>query len=435
MRHRRNSRKKNIIVHTLSNKYFLIISIGLIVMIIILIGGLKLRNYLETRQIIEQAKKLDKETQEIFSAMDESLINASTPSNSSDIVYNVELSAVGDILCQKNMINDAKTEDGTYNFTHVFSNIKQYVQNSDLAIGTLGTNFTNDDYSENELYNAPKELLHAVKESGVGLVSLANNHILDYGIDGVNETIASTNEQEIETVGIIKNNLILDKNSQDEITNFTGIIKEVEGIKIAFLAYTDKLNGEDSFTDEEKSVVTIYSNELALNDIEYAKQNSNYIIVIMQWGDKNTTKISEEQNQITGFLVENGVDMILGSHPSAVQSMRVVQDSTGKNVLVAYSLGNYTSTLENEDSALSIILNISIAMKADGEKAVLQKVSYIPIYMLDNGKNSENRYELMDMKKLIREYTEGNTSRISESTYSKLVKQLEKLQKTINSEE
>lgn len=435
MRHRRNARRKNIIVQTLTNKNFLIISTILIAIIIVLIGGLKLRSYLEEKQIIEQAKKLDKETQEIFSAMDQSLINAENPSENVNRIFNVNLSVVGDILCKKEMINDAKTDDGTYNFTHMFSNIKQYVQNSNLAIGTLETNFTNDDYSDNELYNAPTELLKAVKESGIGLVSLAHNHVLDYGIDGVKETIASTKEQEIETVGIIKNKLMQEENSQNLTNDFTGVIKEVEGIKIAFLAYTYGLNGEESFTDEEKSVVNIYSEELALKDLEYAKQNSNYIIAIMHWGEENSSNISDEQNQITGFLVENGVDMILGSHPSVVEPMKVVQDSTGKNVLVAYSLGNYISTQQNDNSDVEIILNISIAMRSDDDKAILQKVSYTPIYMLDNGKNSENRYELTDMKALIREYTEGDTSKISKSTYSKLVNKLEELQKIINGEE
>lgn len=435
MRHRRNTRRKNIIVQTLTNKNFLIISSILIAIIILLIGVLKLRSYLEVKQIIEQAKKLDKETQEIFSAMDQSLIDASTPSGDLQRVYNVDLSVVGNILCQMKMINDAKTDEETYNFTHMFSNIKQYVQNSDLALGTLETNFTNDEYSENELYNAPVELLQAVKESGIGLVSLAHNHVLDYGIDGIKETIASTKEQGIETVGIRKNKLIPEENSQNETNDFTGIIKEVEGIKIAFLAYTYGLNGESSFTDEEKSVVNIYSEELALKDLEYAKQNSNYIISIMHWGDVNSSEVSDEQNQITGFLVENGIDMILGSHPSVVQPMKIVQDSTGKNVLVAYSLGNYISTLQYENSDVEIILNISIAMKSNDNKAVLQKVSYTPIYMLDNGKSSENRYELVDMKEIIREYTEGDTSRISRSTYSKLVKQLEELQKIVNGEE
>ena len=435
MRHRRNTRRKNVIIQTLTNRNFLIICSILIAIIILLIGGLKLRSYLELKPIIEQAKKLDKETQEIFSVMDKNLLSASTPSGSLSRVYNVDLSIVGDILCQTKMLNDAKQDAGTYDFTPMFSNIKQYIQNSDLAIGTLETNVTNDAYSDDELYNAPIELLQAVKNSGIGLVSLAHNHVLDYGIDGVKETLTATNEQGIETVGVRKNKLTPEEESSNTTSNFSGIIKEVEGIRIAFLAYTYGLNEESSFTDEEKSVVNIYSNELALNDLEYAKQNSNYIIAIMHWGDVNSSEVSDEQNEITGFLVENGVDMILGSHPSVVQPMQIVQDSTGKNVLVAYSLGNYIATLDNKNSDVEIILNVQIAMRSDEEKAVLQKVSYVPVYMLDNGANAENRFELTDMKALIREYTEGNTDRISRSKYRELVNMLEKLQRTVNGEE
>lgn len=79
-----------------------------------------------------------------------------------------------------------------------------------------------------------------------------------------------------------------------------------------------------------KKSANIYSEELAQKDIEYAKQNSNYIIAIMHWGDVNSSEISEYQRNITAFLVENGVDMILGSHPSVVEPMEIIQTEEGK---------------------------------------------------------------------------------------------------------
>ena len=195
----------------------------------------------------------------------------------------------------------------------------------------------------------------------------------------------------------------------------------------------ESLSNENEVTDEEKKSANIYSEELAQKDIEYAKQNSNYIIAIMHWGDVNSSEISEYQRNITTFLVKNGVDMILGSHPSVVEPMEIIQTEEGKNVLVAYSLGNYISTLKYANADVELILNIQIAKSSDSDKAILQKVDYTPIYVLDNGTKAENRFELTDMKKLAQDYANGDTSRISRKTYDSIISKLEKLQSTVNS--
>ena len=282
--------------------------------------------------------------------------------------------------------------------------------------------------------------MKAVKDSGIGLVSLAHNHVLDYGTQGLETTISKIKEQNIEITGIKEN--LERTNEQDENTldeekqenpDFTGNIKEINGIKVAFLGYTYGLSNENEVNEEEKKKANIYSEELAKKDIEYAKQSSNYIIAIMHWGDVNSSEISEYQRNITSFLVENGVDMILGAHPSVVEPMEMIQTEEGKNVLVAYSLGNYMSTLKYDDANVELILNIQISKSSDSDKAVLQKVDYKPIYVLDNGTKAENRFELTDMKKLAQDYANGDTSRISRKTYESIISKLEKLQNTVNS--
>ena len=105
--------------------------------------------------------------------------------------------------------------------------------------------------------------------------------------------------------------------------------------------------------------------------------------------------------------------MILGSHPSVVEPMEIIQTEEGKNVLVAYSLGNYISTLKYANADVELILNIQIAKSSDSDKAILQKVDYTPIYVLDNGTKAENRFELTDMKKLAQDYANENTSKFS----------------------
>lgn len=439
MRNRRNTRKRNVVLDTITNRNFIIIVSILLAVIIVAEGVIQIRKYQDRKLLAKQAEELEKQTCEIFTAIENNLTNPSSDDETTVITRTARISAVGDILCQMDMIDDAKIDD-EYDFSHMFTGISKFVKNSDIAIGTLETNFVDGKYSGVGKYNSPIEFLKAVKDSGIGLVSLAHNHVLDYGTQGLETTISKIKEQNIEITGIKEN--LERTNEQDENTfdeekqenpDFTGNIKEINGIKVAFLGYTYGLSNENEVNEEEKKKANIYSEELAKKDIEYAKQSSNYIIAIMHWGDVNSSEISEYQRNITSFLVENGVDMILGAHPSVVEPMEMIQTEEGKNVLVAYSLGNYMSTLKYDDANVELILNIQISKSSDSDKAVLQKVDYKPIYVLDNGTKAENRFELTDMKKLAQDYANGDTSRISRKTYESIISKLEKLQNTVNS--
>ena len=439
MRNRRNTRKRNVVLDTITNRNFIIIVSILLAVIIVAEGVIQIRKYQDRKLLAKQAEELEKQTGEIFTAIENNLTNPSNNGETTVMTRTARISAVGDILCQMDMIDDAKIDDG-YDFSHMFTGISKFVKNSDIAIGTLETNFVDGKYSGVGKYNSPIEFLKAVKDSGIGLVSLAHNHVLDYGTQGLETTISKIKEQNIEITGIKEN--LERTNEQDENTldeekqenpDFTGNIKEINGIKVAFLGYTYGLSNENEVNEEEKKKANIYSEELAKKDIEYAKQSSNYIIAIMHWGDVNSSEISEYQRNITSFLVENGVDMILGAHPSVVEPMEMIQTEEGKNVLVAYSLGNYMSTLKYDDANVELILNIQISKSSDSDKAVLQKVDYKPIYVLDNGTKAENRFELTDMKKLAQDYANGDTSRISRKTYDSIISKLEKLQSTVNS--
>ena len=424
MRSRRNFRRRDVIIETISNKNFIIASIILTIIILFFSGTIIIKKQIDRDKIAKQAENLRAQTGEIFSELDSTIENASQPSE--NVTRKARISAVGDILCQNEMMEDAKVNE-TYDFSHMFANITKYTKEADVTVGTLETNLVEKSYSGTGKYNAPTQFLKAVKDSGINLVSVAHNHALDYGKEGFERTIKNVQNEGISVTGVANN-------SQNESSEFTGIIKDVRGIKVAFLAYTYGLSNSSNLSDEEKSNANIYSEEIATKDIEYAKENSNYIIVLMHWGDVNSSKISDNQTEIADFLVKQGVDMILGSHPSVVEPMKIVQNKEGRNVLIAYSLGNYISNLKYKNADVEIILNIEIVKEADSDKAILQKVDYTPIYMLDNGKNTENRFELADMKQLVYNYAAGDQSKITRKKYDEIVLKLEELQKIINAE-
>ena len=118
------------------------------------------------------------------------------------------------------------------------------------------------------------------------------------------------------------------------------------------MSYTYGIENESSKTAKELAAINIFSKEKAKKELEYAKENADYIFVLMHWGEAYATTPSKKQEEIADFLVENGANVILGNHPAAIQPMEVRQNSEGENVFIAYSLGNYISSIANDISKI-----------------------------------------------------------------------------------
>lgn len=323
--------------------------------------------------------ELDRQTQEIFNNLNDRINQTNQNISESDSI--IKMSAVGDILCSEEMLEDAyDNEKNTYNFSHMFGNVSDYISDADIVMGTMETGIVDDKYNNKR---APKEFAQAVKNSGVNLVSIAHNHSLDNGVDGLKET-----KDNLEKVGF---DVVGDKLEDANAIQF----KEVKNTKIAFLTYTCLMDNEMLKTKDELNCINMYSEKQATSDIKYAKDNgADYICVLIHWGDAITEKVNEEQKQIANFLVDNGVDMILGSHPSVVQDMEVRQNKEGKNVFIAYSIGTYISTLSAEETRTELVLNIELRRSGKDGTVYLNKVDYTQIHMQDNGEDAENRFVL-----------------------------------------
>lgn len=414
-RNRRNKRTLKKLTDIISLKTFLIILAILTAIIIVCLGTIYYRNYEDKKLLAKQREELDQQIEDIFSETIQSI----TDSNNNKKDNIIRLSAVGDILCGEEMLKDAYQEDTkTYNFMPMLQNVTDFLKRSDIVLGTMETNFTDAEYSGYGNRNSPKEFAQAVKNSGVNLASLSTNHNLDYGIKGLQETKEYLQELGFDTVG--------DGLGENRVT-----IKTVKDVDLAFLSYTYGVENQDSKSKKELEAINIYSNEKAKEDLEYAKENADFIFVIMHWGDPYATKQSKEQEKIADFLIENGANAILGNHPAAIQPMEVKQNKEGENVFIAYSLGNYISSINNDVSKVELVLNIQLRKNAEDGKVVLNKVDYTPIYVLDNGEKAKNRYELIDMKGVAKAYASGTNKSISRETYNKLVDGLKLLKKVI----
>ena len=329
----------------------------------------------------------------------------------------VTISVIGDILCEQPLYEDAKKEDG-FDFSPMFEHIAKYTKKSDITIGTLETNFVQQNLSGFMKYNSPKELAIALKDIGVNVVSTATNHSLDYGKKGIVDTKEYLETLKIDTVGTRK-----------ETQDSRILIKEIRGIKIAFLSYTYGINNDSNMRTEEKECVNQIEKEEILQDIVQAKQEgAQYICAMMHWGDIAKEEINKQQVEITSFLLENEVDLVLGSHPSVIQKMEIRQNAKQKDSFVAYSMGNFVSASSYQNSDIEMILEIQISKSAETGEVTLRKVNYTPVYLLDNGTKAENRYQLYDIKDVIKRYQIGDTEIVTQEIYEKLVEALEKIE-------
>lgn len=411
-RNRRNKRSSKSILEVMSLKTFITLTIILAIIIVICSVTIFYRNNKEKKILAEQRAELEKNIEAIFEETEKNIANSNNTVRDSII----RISAVGDILCENSILEDAY-DKGTqnYDFTSMFKNMSTFFADSDITVGTMETNYTDNKYSGYGQRNSPISFAEALKNIGIDLVSISTNHSLDYGIEGLQET-----KRALEGIGY---DVVGDNLGESRVK-----IKTIKNTKIAFLSYTYGFENQNSKTKEELDSANIYNSEIAKKDLEYAKENANYSIIIMHWGDAYSTKPNKEQQNIAKFLVENGADMILGNHASAVQKMEVMQSPEGKNVLVAYSLGNYISGETMDISKIELVLNIELRKSGETGEVVLSKVDYTPIYVLDRGTKAENRYELIDMKGTAKAYAEGNKKIVNKETYNKLVEGLKKLE-------
>lgn len=356
--------------------------------------------------------------------------NITEPSKEEIKPITFTMTALGDSLCHNTQYWDAyNKETGKYDFSYVYEDIKQYTQSSDITIGSLETTFAGEErgYSNYPTFNTPDSLATALKNIGVDIISLAGNHALDYGYSGLCRTIDVLDSAGISHLGTYKT-----AEDQKKL-----LIKNVNGLEIAFINYTYGTNGIPVPSGKDYCV-NLIDKTLIKEQIKEAKdQKVDLIVACMHWGTEYRTTANSEQEELADFLFKNGVDIILGNHPHVLEPMEkrtiTLDDGSSKEVFVVYALGNFTADQRDEITRDSAILNLTITKNTDG-KISIDKVSYVPIYMYKNTNVSTHKFKILDIKKTITEYENGTNTTIGSATYANLKKQLEKINSILGKE-
>lgn len=375
------------------------------------------QNLVDTsRQEIENKEKEDAKNEEL---------NKNNEEKPSDTTFT--MTAVGDIMCHNTQYKDAyNSETNTYDFSYVFENISSHTKTADICIGNLETTFAGEDrgYSSYPRFNTPDSLAYELKSIGFDVLSTAGNHALDMGYDGLSRTINVLNDADISHLGTYTSH-----EEQDKV-----LIKFVKGLKIAFINYTYGTNGIPVPSDKNYCV-NLNNKELIKKHINTAKsKNADIIVACMHWGTEYQTKPNSSQEDLADFLIQNGVNIILGTHPHVLQPYEkktvILDDGSTKEGFVVYSLGNFISDQNAKYTRDSIILNLTITKHVDGTVSV-DKVEPVPIYMYKDTSAKNQKMKLVDINKTLYNYENYLDNSISEDFYNLMKKELNNINSII----
>ena len=293
----------------------------------------------------------------------------------------IHFTAAGDLN-----ISDKVVQSGGANldYTDMIADVLPILADADLTTINFEGNFVGPPYGS-ATSSAPLQLLQALKKSGVDMIQMANSRAINNGISGLDTTLKSIRASGIEPLGAYSTNAEAEKHGGYTIWN-------ARGVRVAVVAFTKGMDNMALPTGSDKCVNLLYNdyssryvdvNTEGITDIlsRVEKEKPDVTIVLLHWGSEFNDTRSTSQNKIRDLLLENGVDVIIGTHPHYVQPIEFDEKA---GTLIAYSLGDFVSDAERMGTEYGIILNVEITKdNATGETAVTG-YEYIPTYSYED---------------------------------------------------
>ena len=245
-----------------------------------------------------------------------------------------------------------------YDFKPMLKHIKERIKDYDLAYYNQETILggTELGLSTYPLFNSPYEVGDAFIDAGFNLVSLATNHTIDKGERGVLNSRNYWNQQ----ADVLAAGSYSSFEERDKV-----VIKEVNGIKYAFLSYTTYTNGLIVPTGKEY-LVNVYDDDLIKEEIARYRDQVDLLMVAMHWGTEYMTYPTNEQKEISEYLASLGVDLIIGCHPHVIEPIEYIDDT-----LVIYSLGNFISSQIGVERLTGLMLSLNIKKEEYHGKTII----------------------------------------------------------------
>ncbi|MGN0534753.1 MAG: CapA family protein [Eubacterium sp.] len=303
----------------------------------------------------------------------------------------VTLLAVGDNLIHNTLISAGEQADGSLNYDSLYANIKPEIEKFDIAVidqETIlgGSSF---EYTGYPVFNSPWEVGEAAIGAGFDIFNCATNHTMDKGWAGIEKEIEFfSNHKEVVQLGVNAN-----EEGYNKITYY-----EKNGITFALLNYTYGTNGIP-LPEDKPWCVNLMDKDKITKDVTEARKNADCVIVFPHWGTEYSFEVSDYQREYVKLFSDLGVDLVIGCHPHVIEPVEwVTNETTGKKMLVYYSLGNFISHQIDLENLIGGMAQVTIEKK-NGEIEITS-AKFVPIVCHykrgESGKFEFNVYKLSD---------------------------------------
>lgn len=343
---------------------------------------------------IELNSGLDDETGQNQSQRQNSI--ATTETNiSEDIVPNtLRLVMAGDILLHTRVSDSARLEDGTYDYNPIFAHTSELISSADLALVNEEVIIGGEELgvSGYPSFNAPYEVGDALVQNGFDVILHATNHAMDKGKKGLVNCMNfwEDNYPDISVLGIHDS-----AEDQQDIFYY-----EHNGIKIAILNYTYGTNGISLPGDMPWSV-DLLEKDKVVADLTEAEQNADFTVVCPHWGTEYNLGVSEQQKKWAKIFVQNGADLIIGTHPHVIEPVEWYEDEeSGNSALIYYSIGNFVNWTSGSGSGAADRMVGGLAdvtLKLDNDRVIIDEYTVHGLVChLAEGMGNVTTYQIKD---------------------------------------
>lgn len=321
----------------------------------------------------------------------------------------IHIAAAGDLNITDRVVN-AGGED--YDYQLFLRDVAPILSQADYTVLDFEGNVYGEPYGS-ATGSAPNQLLTALRRAGVDMLQLANSSAIRNGLLGLTATLSAVEDVGLEPIGTFA--------GSKEFKNSGGYtLVDIEGVKVAFVAFTKGLDGMGLPAGSEDCVNLLYQDyattyqkvnydgiRQVLNNAK--KESPDVIIALLHWGSEYNDQFSESQQEIEDLMLQNGVSVILGTHAHFVQKMGLNPEN---NSFIAYCLGDFAGDGSVSGTDCSVILDLEITKNNYNGKVEITGFDFTPICLYDSSEGLRimqidhvtKAYEMTYLEMPVKEY-------------------------------
>lgn len=339
------------------------------------------------------------------------------------LVSTATVSATGDILMHMPCVTGGAQGDGTYDFTHYFNYIQDYIQDADLSVANLETTLCGTDngyaYSGYPAFNCPDGIVTSLKNAGFDMLLTANNHCYDTRSKGFHRTQQVVKDAGLSHIGTV---------SAETEPQYR--VVDVNGILLGMICYTYEDNSDPNVVAPNGIVMTdadeVLINSFNAQDLDtfykriegqidqMKQEGAEGIVLYIHWGQEYQLEENATQNTIAQKMCDLGVDVIVGGHPHVIQPMELLTSTSDENhkTLCLYSTGNALSNQRRASMNLNtghtedgIVFSFTFAKYSDGTVRV-EDADVLPTWVnkYTSKATGKNVYEIYPLDSQIEDW-------------------------------